>query len=170
MALPAGSRMVPIARPLPSGFGTLVETRTYSTPLVTKNVAVIPLPSSLLTASTMSKLLLILVEPKYRAGASLPPTASFPSSLGAPNFPAMAFKLAIEFATRGSACAFPVLGIRLHDARAHAQPAARIPTRKLFLFISRLLLREAGVLATPWLINEVEVARVHLAQWRFKRR
>src|SRR5207249_10246008 len=133
MALPAGSRMVPIAHPLPSGFGTLVETRMYSSPLFTKNVAVIPLPSSLLTASTTSKLLLILVEPKYRTGASLPPTASFPSSLGGPDFVDMALKLAIDFETRGSACAFPMLGIAMEVAIK--QPTARRPTRRYFLFM-----------------------------------
>jgi len=31
-------------------------------------------------------LLFILVEPKYKAGASLPPTSSVPSIFGAPNF------------------------------------------------------------------------------------
>src|SRR6516165_6045198 len=58
------ARTVPIARPLPSGFGTLVETRIYSSPPFAKRVAVIPLPSSFPTASTMSKLLLILVVPQ----------------------------------------------------------------------------------------------------------
>jgi Zinc-binding dehydrogenase len=43
MASSAGpARTVPIARPLPSGFGTLVETRMYSSPLFAKSVAVIP--------------------------------------------------------------------------------------------------------------------------------
>jgi hypothetical protein len=55
------------------------------------------------TASTMSKLLLILVVQKYRAGASLPPTASCPSSFGFPNFAVMAFKVSIDFVTLGSA-------------------------------------------------------------------
>ena len=36
---------VPIARPLPSGFGTLVATRMYSSPPFTKSIAVIPRPS-----------------------------------------------------------------------------------------------------------------------------
>jgi hypothetical protein len=44
IALPAGSRMVPTAREPPSFF-TLVATRTYSSPLLTKNVAVPPTPS-----------------------------------------------------------------------------------------------------------------------------
>src|SRR5271169_201818 len=131
MAGPA--RTVPTARPLPSGFGTLVETRMYSSPPFTKSVAVIPLPSSLPTASTISNLLLILVVPKYRAGASLPPTASFPSSLGAPNFAVMAVKVSIDFVTLGSACACPTLGISIKVATKH--PAARMPTKKLSRFI-----------------------------------
>ena len=73
------------------------------------------------TASTMSKLLLILVAPKYRAGASLPPTASLPSSLGAPNFAVMVFKASIDFATLGSGWACPMLGI-------NKNVATRMPT------------------------------------------
>ena len=34
---------------------------------------------------------------EYRAGASLPPTASFPSSFGAPNFAVIAFKVSMDF-------------------------------------------------------------------------
>jgi hypothetical protein len=125
--------MVPIARPLPSGFGTLVDTRMYSSPLFTKKVAVMPLPSSLLIASTTSKLLLIFVEPKYSAGASLPPTGSLPSTLGAPNWAAMALRLAIEAATRESACALEMPGISAEVAMK--QPADIRPTRKFFPFM-----------------------------------
>src|SRR5215469_9273044 len=46
------ARTVPTARPLPSGFGTLVETRMYSSPPFANRVAVIPLPSLSPTAST----------------------------------------------------------------------------------------------------------------------
>jgi hypothetical protein len=45
-------------------------------------------------------LLFILVEPKYKAGASLPPTASLPSIFGARNFAVSSFKATIDFMTR----------------------------------------------------------------------
>src|SRR5438874_13142800 len=73
MAGPFGSRIVPIARE-PSAFFTLVATRTYSSPAFTKSVAVPPF--SFTTSSTKSKLLFIFVVPKYKAGTSLPATAS----------------------------------------------------------------------------------------------
>jgi hypothetical protein len=79
-------------------------------------------------------------------GASLPPTGSFPSSLGAPKFATMAFRLAMDFATRGSACALAVLGISIDAARK--QPVATISTRKLFLFTSRLLAMNGRALNT----------------------
>ena len=105
----------------------------YSSPPFTNSVPVIPVPSSFPTASTISKLLLILVVPKYRAGASLPPTASFPSSLGAPSLPVMAFKVSIDFVTLGSASACPTLGISMNVATRH--PTARMPTKKFSRFI-----------------------------------
>ena len=43
----------------------------YSSPPFAKRVAVIPWPSSFPIASTVSKLLLIFVVPKYKVGASL---------------------------------------------------------------------------------------------------
>jgi hypothetical protein len=80
----------------------------------------------------------------------------------------MAFKLAIEFATRGSACAFPVLGISRDIAMK--KPAARIPITELFLFMSRTPpCEKAGVLATPRMISVVELAPVHMANRKFKR-
>src|SRR5215469_3347666 len=71
--------MVPWARPstLP---GTLVDTRTYSSPDFTKSVAVPP--ASALTLSTIVKSLFTLVEPKYKPGVVLSPDLSVPSALG----------------------------------------------------------------------------------------
>src|ERR1700694_3926033 len=79
MALPFGSRMVPIARD-PSSFLRFVATRTNSSPLLTKIVAVPP--ASFWTSSTSAKSLFILVAPKCRAGTILPATASSPVDTG----------------------------------------------------------------------------------------
>src|ERR1700738_776909 len=68
MALPFGSRMVPIARD-PSSFLTFVATRTNSSPLLTKMVAVPPV--SFWTSSTSTKVLFIVVVPKMYGGDSL---------------------------------------------------------------------------------------------------
>src|SRR6516164_3442763 len=130
IAFPLGSRMVPCARPstLP---GTLVDTRTYSSPDFTKSVAVPP--SSALTLSTIVKSLFTLVEPKYKPGVVLSAVLSVPSALGAPNFAVSAFNIAIAFATFGSACAFP--GLVMSVDVATKQPATRRPTRKLLRFM-----------------------------------
>src|SRR4029079_5075500 len=80
-----GSRAVPTARPVLSGFMTVVATRTNSSPSLTKSVAAAPFPPALTTSSTTATLLFILINPKYKAGASLPPTASLPSIFGAPS-------------------------------------------------------------------------------------
>src|SRR5215831_17627273 len=60
--------MVPSARPCTPP-GTLVDTRTYSSPDFTKSVAVPP--ASALTLSTIVKSLFTLVEPKYNPGGRL---------------------------------------------------------------------------------------------------
>jgi hypothetical protein len=107
IALPAGSKIVPIARPLPSGFGTFVETRTYSSPVFGNSVAV---PPFFFHDRINDIVLLILVAPKYKAAAFFPETVSIPSTLGAPSFAVAAFNAVIDFCTFGSACAFPTLG------------------------------------------------------------
>src|SRR5262249_34827249 len=95
-------RIVPSPRPLPIRVDTFVATRMKSSPLFPKRHAAIPCPPSSATASPTEKFLFILVEPKYRAGASLPPTTSSPSILGAPNFAVWSLKAAIAFATLAS--------------------------------------------------------------------
>src|SRR5260221_14772401 len=79
MAFPLGSRTVPIARD-PSSCLTFVATRTNSSPFFTKIVAVPP--TYFWTSSTNTKLLFILVMPKYTMGTILPATASPPLDAG----------------------------------------------------------------------------------------
>src|SRR6266849_5610264 len=78
MALPFGSRMVPIARD-PSSFLTFVATRTNSSPLLTKIVAVPP--TSFCTSSTSTKLLFILVA-KMQGGDNLAGDCLLPFDVG----------------------------------------------------------------------------------------
>src|SRR6516162_6041741 len=126
--------MVPCARPstLP---GTLVDTRTYSSPDFTKSVAVPP--ASALTLSTIVKSLFTLVEPKYKPGVVLSPDLSVPSALGAPNFAVSAFNIAMAFATFGSACA---PGTRHERGRCDEATSGQETNKKaLAIHVSELL-------------------------------
>ena len=79
----------------------------------------IPAAAEFKLDSRYTDTLLIFVVPKYRAGASLPATASEPLILGAPSFAAKDFKDVIDFSMRGSACAKALL-IRIDGAaRTH---------------------------------------------------
>src|SRR5205814_2182958 len=138
MALPFGSRMVPIARE-PSSFLTFVATRTNSSPLLTKIVAVPP--ASFWTSSTSTKLLIILVAPKCRAGTVLPATTSSPFTTGAPSVAAfdceeechrdsgIAFTSALRL-LRGARHMDPetVWRVGPHDARTDPRTSYRRPT------------------------------------------
>src|SRR5262245_48324399 len=61
-------------------------------PAFTNSVTTVPGPPSFATSSTIVKLLFILVEPKYKPGTLLLPTASVPSILGSPSLAVLIFQ------------------------------------------------------------------------------